>query len=161
MAELDETMLLSRLLCVTALSAWLGACSHIESAHVPENPDDDLARLESYYASRGTPLPDAEEVDRAAARNAGNVLGSQTNPIRTNMPAGQRAYLDRLRCEDGLAPAYERRGSAGRSPYGGVLDIYVVECAGLEPVEIWMDMYHRHVEHSAVPGFTIVSPPDD
>lgn len=86
-------------------------------------------------------------------------LGSQQNPVRVNMPPGQRAYLSRLRCSDGAAPAFYRIGNGGPGVFGSIVDIYDVTCASGEPrrSQIWMDMYHpQHNETRAVPGFRIV-----
>lgn len=83
-------------------------------------------------------------------------LGSRENPVRCNMPRGERAYLNRLRCADGKAPTYHRLGSYGPGPYGNIIDGYEVKCSEGDPVKIFMDMYHQHVEKVAVPGFTIV-----
>lgn len=88
-------------------------------------------------------------------------LGSEQNPIRADMPAGQRAYLSRLRCSDGKAPQFERGGSVGSGPYGSIVDVYGVHCGGgATPAEssIYIDMYHSHVESRAVAGFTIIAP---
>lgn len=87
-------------------------------------------------------------------------VGSRENPVRAAMPIGQRNYLNRLRCSDGKAPSYERSGSAGAGPYGSIIDLYIVQCPDAEPSEaqIYIDMYHRHVETEAVPGFDIVPP---
>lgn len=85
-------------------------------------------------------------------------LGSQQNPVRVNMPPGQRAYLNRLRCSDGAAPTYQRLGNGGVGVFGSIVDIYDVRCANGEPrqSQIWMDMYHpNHREDRAVPGFSI------
>ncbi|RYY28275.1 MAG: hypothetical protein EOP62_03500 [Sphingomonadales bacterium] len=82
-------------------------------------------------------------------------LGSEKNPVRVSMPAGQRAYLSRLRCANGSRPAFERGGSTGIGPFGNILDVYGVRCAGAEEVSIYMDMYHAEAETRAVPGFTI------
>jgi hypothetical protein len=90
----------------------------------------------------------------------GAALGSEQNPVRVNMPPGEREYLSRLRCSDGVAPRFERLGSAGGAADGHILDIYDVRCAGGEPraSQIWMDMYHpQHVETAAPPGFTLVA----
>lgn len=38
---------------------------------------------------------------------------SKATAIEVCMPAGQRAYLSRLRCPDGTAPGFQRSGSAG------------------------------------------------
>ena len=74
------------------------------------------------------------------------------------MPPGQRAYLARLRCSDGTAPAFQRRGSMGIGPYGAIVDLYDLKCAAGTPATaaVYMDMYHDHVEDRAVPGFSIV-----
>jgi hypothetical protein len=84
-------------------------------------------------------------------------LGSKENPVRCNMPRGERAYLNRLRCADGKAPAYHRIGSFGLGPYGNIIDGYNVKCEDKDPVTVFMDMYHEHVEKEPVPGFTIVN----
>lgn len=95
---------------------------------------------------------------RAVTNAAAYPLGSKENPVRANMPAGQRAYLGRLRCSDNSAPTFERGGSVGAGPYGGIMDVYTVKCASGTPAtaSVYMDMYHSHVEAAAVPGFTIV-----
>lgn len=88
-------------------------------------------------------------------------LGSKDNPVRVEQPAGEHAYLRRLRCPDGKAPGYQRRGSTGGGPFGTLLDHYVLDCGANAPatVEVMMDMYHRgHVENRPVPGFTIIAP---
>jgi hypothetical protein len=90
-------------------------------------------------------------IDKAAAEP----LGSDKNPVRADGPPGQRAYLARLRCTDGTAPAYERRGNVGPGIYGYIVDLYAVRCGQTES-EVRMDMYHRHVEDMPVAGFTIV-----
>jgi len=98
------------------------------------------------------------EVQKAVTRAAAYPLGSERNPVRVNMPPGERAYLDRLRCSDGSAPAYDRAGSVGEGPFGGIMDVYVVRCSGGRPAEaqVYMDMYHAdHLEDRPVPGFTI------
>ena len=84
-------------------------------------------------------------------------LGSQGNPVRCSGPPGERAYLNRLRCESGKAPKYFRVGSFGKGPYGHILDGYNVKCEDKDPVTVFMDMYHDHVETQPVPGFTIVN----
>lgn len=101
----------------------------------------------------------AADADRIAARLQGKPLGGPENPIRTYMPAGQRAYLARLRCANGQAPAASRIGSTGPGPYGSIVDAYQVTCAGSTPAssELHLDMYHpTHTETAAPPGFTIV-----
>lgn len=85
-------------------------------------------------------------------------LGSERNPVRANMPEGQRAYLRRLRCADGSAPAFQRMGNMGAGAFGSIVDLYEVRCEGSTPArsEIYMDMYFPdHVEQRAVAGFRI------
>lgn len=108
----------------------------------------------------GSPdAPTGEELEELIEAAQDHPLGSQENPVRAEMPPGQRAYLNRLRCKDGNAPRYERVGNFGVGVYGRIIDGYAVVCEGSEPAEsmIFMDMYHPgHVEGEAVPGFAIV-----
>ena len=86
-------------------------------------------------------------------------LGSKENPVRVGGPGGQRAYLSRLRCEDGRFPEFERSGSVGSGPWGYIMDAYSVVCASGQKATVFMDMYHsRHQEDRTVPGFTIEPP---
>lgn len=99
------------------------------------------------------------ELERRIAAAAAHPLGSQENPVRAAMPPGQRAYLQRLRCSDGEAPRFSRRGNYGVGVYGNIIDGYAVTCGAAAPGEVvvYMDMYHRgHVEERPVPGFTII-----
>lgn len=90
------------------------------------------------------------------SKTQGHPLGDSKNPILCNMPEGERAYLNRLRCEDGTIPTYERLGSYGESPYKNILDGYEVKC-GEQTYMVFMDMYHPGiVEDEAVSGFSIV-----
>lgn len=103
------------------------------------------------------PLTKAE-ISKIAKDASAFPLGSKNNPVRAHMPPGQRAYLDRLRCADGLAPTYKRAGNAGLGPYQSIQDIYVVTCENSAPAEtrIYIDMYHpQHVETVPVAGFTM------
>lgn len=120
-------------------------------ASAPENDMSDLMRFMGA-------VPPAESA-RIAARLADKPLGSEQNPVRADMPAGQRAYLARLRCANGRGPTFSRIGSMGAGPYGSIVDAYSVNCAGSTPAQsvVHMDMYHAgHAEAAAVPGFTIV-----
>ncbi|RZJ41579.1 MAG: hypothetical protein EON86_09900 [Brevundimonas sp.] len=101
----------------------------------------------------------AARSDRTAAGLTGHPLGSQQNPIRVHFPAGERAYLARLRCADQRAPQVERIGSFGMGPYGMIIDGYDVRCPGSTPATstLYLDMYHPdHVETAAPPGFKII-----
>lgn len=108
-------------------------------------------------ALQADPAMSASQVERLAAASS-EPLGAFENPVRANMPPGQRAYLRRLRCSDGQAPSFEREGNFGSGPYGSIVDGYRVDCGDAEPGEVmvYMDMYHRHVENEAPPGFTII-----
>lgn len=98
----------------------------------------------------GKALEDAIEKAKASP------LGSKDNPVRADGPAGQRAYLDRLRCDEGRKPTYFRAGSVGSGPFGYIVDAYQVKCPGAAAeVTIYMDMYHDYEEGAPVPGFTM------
>jgi hypothetical protein len=102
------------------------------------------------------PHPDLDPEE--AARVAKSPLGSAQNPVRTEGPSGQRAYLMRLRCPEGRAPTFERGGSAGLSPYGSIMDVYRVACDAPPTHSIYMDLYHPgYVESEAVAGFSITN----
>lgn len=98
-------------------------------------------------------------LDRRVAAAERHPLGSRNNPVRVELPPGQRAYLQRLRCADGRAPSFVRTGNVGVGVFGNIVDAYRVNCGEARPgqVDVYMDMYHRgHVENRPVPGFTIV-----
>lgn len=102
--------------------------------------------------------PEGAELEAMIEKAQEHPLGSQQNPVRADMPVGQRAYLNRLRCSDGNAPAYRRVGNFGVGVFGRIIDGYEVVCEGAEPEEsmIFLDMYHPgHEETEAVSGFTI------
>lgn len=85
-------------------------------------------------------------------------LGSSSNPVKCDMPRGERAYIKRLNCPDGSTPKFVRRGSFHQEHYPNILDAYSLTC-GDKKYELSMDMYHRsYVEERAIPGFTIDPP---
>lgn len=96
-------------------------------------------------------------LERAIAAAEKFPLGSKENPVRENGPGGQHAYLRKLRCADGAAPAFDRAGSAGDGPFGFIMDLYRVTCPGKEAVDVYIDMYHDGGETRPVPGFTFRS----
>lgn len=107
--------------------------------------------------SLGMKIPSGKKLEKKIAEAEKHPLGSVKNPIRENMPQGQRAYLDRLRCPGGEKPAATRHGNIGEGVYGSIVDLYIVTCPGAKPVEVHMDMYHDGPEDRPVPGFTIVA----
>lgn len=125
-----------------------------------QKPSDELEGMLRALAMIGGLGASEEEAAAIAAAAAVHPLGSRLNPVRANMPEGQRAYLQRLRCANGRAPSFRRIGSDGESIYGNILDLYEVNCRRAEPgrVDVFIDMYHLHVEEAPVPGFTIVAP---
>lgn len=109
--------------------------------------------------SFGEPILSKKDLKAAIEKAESAPLGSAQNPVRVEMPEGQRAYLSRLRCADGKPPVFERAGNVGPGVYETIVDSYVVDCGAAAPgqVEIQMDMYHPgHIENRAVAGFTII-----
>ncbi len=110
-------------------------------------------------AQFGAPRLSKKKVKKIAKKAEAHPLGSRDNPVRSYLPQGQRAYLDRLRCADGNAPVYERSGNLGPGIYQTIIDNYAVDCGESAPgkVNIVMDLYHPdYVEIQPVAGFTIV-----
>ena len=120
------------------------------------NANSDDAALERMLS--GEPVLQGGELKAALKEADKHPLGSAQNPVRVNMPAGERAYLARLRCSDGRRPDFVRVGNVGIGAFGNIVDLYDVNCYSAKPgrVEIYMDMYFSdHVENRPVPGFTI------
>jgi hypothetical protein len=142
-----------RRMAVSCLWVLLASCaanpnsgSSAEEAPPEGSPE---ALMDALSGGRPRPKPNLAELDK-------HPLGSQRNPVRVGGPAGERAYLARLRCADGRYPEFQREGSFGPGPWGYILDGYSVKCASGQEALVFMDMYHsRHQEDRAVPGFTI------
>lgn len=66
-------------------------------------------------------------------------LGSKGNPVRTLMPQGQQAYLNRLICPDGRTPSFRRIGNFGVGVYTTIIDGYDVRC-GSSNYTVYLDM---------------------
>lgn len=106
----------------------------------------------------GNPIVSGKDLEKLIEKAQAHPLGSKENPVRADMPGGQRAYLNRLRCANGQPPAFVRVGNLGRGPYERIIDGYEVTCKGSTPEKamIFIDMYHPgHKEPAAVEGFTI------
>lgn len=98
----------------------------------------------------------ARQVGEIANRIKTEPLGSAANPVRANQPEGQRAYIARLRCEDGQAPAILGRFNIGVGPYGSIVDVYGLDCRSGGRRDLALDMYHDWIEGAPAAGFTIV-----
>lgn len=139
----------TKVLIILCSAAALGGCA----TTTPGAQADSM--LERQLA--GQSQVQGGQLDAALADSAAHPLGSAENPVRAAMPAGQRAYLARLRCPDASAPTFARIGSFGIGPYQNIVDGYEVTCAGKASRTVVMDMYHQgYVEARPVPGFTIV-----
>ena len=138
--------------CLLMLSATLSSCAtKADPDPAPTASEDQILGI-MFGGSR-----DANQLDAQIEAASAFELGSERNPVRADMPAGQRQYLARLKCADGSTPDAERVGSFGSGPYGTIIDGYSLTCAGVTRDDlVYMDMYHPgHVEAEAVAGFTI------
>jgi hypothetical protein len=102
--------------------------------------------------------PPAEEVARLVERARDLPLGTGENPVRVDGPPGERAYIARLRCSNGVAPRVGQRHNDGVGAFGTIVDVYPLDCGDAAPgrFEIVMDMYHpTHHETRAPAGFTL------
>ena len=144
-----NVMKLFEVVVIIALAATM-----VSPADAKRNRDDVfLERMMS-----GGPMLDPPELQRAIDKAASSPLGSAANPVRASRPEGQRAYLARLRCDDGRPPAFTRNGNVGPGVYMSFVDVYTVDCGSAAPgkVGIQMDMYFPdYVENKAVQGFTV------
>ena len=106
-------------------------------------------------AAQMSPASPEEEERALIAAADGHPLGTVENPVRVGGPAGERAYLARLRCADGAAPRIGARREAGTGAFGSVVAAYDLACAGSE-ARLVFDMYHEeYVENRPPPGFTL------
>lgn len=96
-----------------------------------------------------------EEMRQLVAAADAHPLGTMENPVRVGGPEGERAYLGRLRCQDGQAPRIGARREAGTGAFGSVVAAYELGCAA-GAGRVVFDMYHEeHVETRAPAGFTL------
>ena len=103
--------------------------------------------------------PPAREVARLVERARDLPLGTAQNPVRVDGPPGERAYIARLRCDDGAMPRVGDRHNDGVGAFGTIVDVYPLDCGNAAPgrFDIVMDMYHpTHDETRAPAGFTLV-----
>lgn len=102
--------------------------------------------------------PGEDDLAEAIAAAQAPPLGTAENPVRVGGPAGERAYIARLRCADGSAPRVGQRASSGVGAFGTIVDSYPLDCGAAAPgaTVLVMDMYHsEHQEDRAPPGFAI------
>jgi hypothetical protein len=109
---------------------------------------------EAMVAQMSQTSPEDEMRALVAAADA-HPLGTIENPVRVGGPAGERAYLARLRCADGAAPRIGARREAGIGAFGSVVTAYQLSCSEADRSLVF-DMYHEeHVETRAPAGFTL------
>lgn len=112
---------------------------------------------ETAFAGIGQGTSDAAlAADEAAA--AAFPLGSLGNPVRVGGPEGEMAYVARLRCADGKAPAAGGGRPGPTGGFGSVTELVPLDCGGAAPgrTEAAFDLYHEeHVENRAPAGFTL------
>ena len=112
---------------------------------------------EKSFAGIGEGSSDAAlEAEIAAA--AAFPLGSVKNPVRVEGPDGERAYVARLRCADGKAPAASAGRPGASGGFGSVTEIVAVDCGAAAPgsAAVAFDLYHEgHVEDRAPAGFAL------
>lgn len=138
-----------------------GACTTEAAARFAIDLRDMAATTETGRAdgtSEGSSPDEPAKAEDARPGDAkGAELGSMTSPVKADNVAGEYDYLKRLRCPDGRAPSYSRKGSMGIGGYGHIVDLYSVRCeqSGTSH-EIYLDMYFPgHVESEPVKGFTM------
>jgi hypothetical protein len=123
----------------------------------PDGLGKRTAPPEKSFAGIGEGSADAAlEAEIAAA--AAFPLGSLQNPVRVEGPDGERAYVARLRCADGKAPAASAARPGGTGGFGSVTDLVALDCGAAAPgrAELRLDLYHEgHAEERAPPGFTL------
>jgi hypothetical protein len=123
-----------------------------------EKPGDRTASPEALLEAMGL-APDQDDIRQAVEAAVAHPLGSLKNPVRVGGPAGERAYIARLRCSDGSAPKVGERANGGVGAFGTIVDLYPLDCGRAAPgrTELVMDMYHEeHREDSPPPGFAIL-----
>ena len=82
-------------------------------------------------------------------------LGSPKAPVKCEFAAGEKEYLNHLRCPAGLPVTYHRMGSMGIGVFRHVVDLYLIECQDhIHNAHVMMDMYFPgYRERRPIPGF--------
>lgn len=142
------------------LSTLLLATLTASSVHAMAPPREESPAPRDVLEAFGAGNSDEELASAIAAANA-YPLGTLQNPIRTEGPEGQQAYLARLRCADGTMPKVGAKTPGGVGAYGTVVDNVQLDCGSAAPgkVTLLMDMYHaENVETRAPASFTVTTP---
>lgn len=106
--------------------------------------------------------------------------GSVENPVKADMPSGQRRYLKLLRTEEGEEIQFEYEDSVlgldgtildrfkvrnpaadkdNRNPWAQFVDLFKDEPEVPSYFRIYMDMYHPGIlDNEPIPGFTLLAP---
>lgn len=158
MRAISKLALLAASFSLSACVAMVDPVDPVASSGGTDYSKDYVEDNRVWGPGLGEPQLRGEDLDAALATSETYPLGSLDNPVRVNRPAGERAYLARLRCSDGRRPDFVRVGNVGIGVYGNVIDRYDVNCHSAAPgrVDIYMDMYFNGAgEQRAVPGFTI------
>jgi hypothetical protein len=109
------------------------------------------------FAGIGEGVSDAE-LERAVAAASAFPLGSLRNPVRVGGPDAALAYVARLRCADGKAPAAAPGKPGGTGAFGSVVALHALDCGAAAPgrFDLFIDIYHEeHVEDRAPDGFAL------
>ncbi|MEP7209772.1 MAG: hypothetical protein ABI740_02950 [Alphaproteobacteria bacterium] len=142
-------------LCGLLLVAGLAGCSSAQPNKVNTKSDEKSVELMMSGRMKGKAL------DAALREAQKHPLGSAQNPVRADLNIGEHAYLNRLRCSDGVRPTYERPTTPGPGLYGSNVDTYDVLCANGEPkhtVVIMDGFFPGYIEKRSVEGYTIEAP---
>lgn len=121
-------------------------------------PREELPAPRELLAALGAGSSDAE-IAAVAAAAAAHPLGTIENPVRVGGPDGERAYIARLRCDDGTIPQVGAKSQAGVGAYGTVVNAHPLDCGANPPGQMRLvtDIYHEgHVEERAPAGFSLV-----
>ena len=92
-----------------------------------------------------------EDLAEALAAAAAQPLGTLANPVRVGGPEGERAYIARLRCPGGAAPAVGPRREAGVGAFGTVVAAYALDC-GKRPLRSRPGHVSRGASRGPCPG---------
>lgn len=138
---------------------FLAAAALLAASSAPAQELGERSRAPEQILAELGLAPDQDDLAEAIAAADAHPLGTRANPVRVGGPAGERAYIARLRCADGRSPRVGRRGSAGTGAFGTIVDVYPLDCGAAAPgrIELVMDMYHsEHEEDRAPPGFSMI-----